>query len=334
MNHLEEYGWNQDWERKWSEQDPNPESLPARVVADHGHILSVSSFGDVVSLPEKPQDKIDILRPKIGDWVEVKAGSQGESGVVRSVLPRETELARRSAKLYAGKQVMAANVDTAFVVRSAREKLDMKRLSVFILQIQASGIEPCVVVNKIDQSETWEDQQSKIKERFKDVGVVAISALENYNIDEIVSRIPQAKTAVLLGSSGAGKSTLLNALLGEQAQKTQPVRGRDQEGRHTTTQRKMFILNNGGLVIDSPGIKEISPWVTSAQLSQSNERIAEAAKHCRYVNCSHEENQDECGVLDALDQGKIGLEEWETYRELKTKVDEVERKLERRRKDI
>jgi ribosome biogenesis GTPase / thiamine phosphate phosphatase len=330
---IESYGWDGEWQEKFEAAQAADGVIPARVTADYGHLLEVSGFDEPLPTAGKLLTITDKSKlPKIGDWVCVD--SHEESTVILDSLPRRTELARRSPKEHLGRQVMAANVDIAFIVHPVQGKPNTKQLGRFVYQVYASGIRPVIILNKIDTSKEWVTQYDEITDEFPDLEVLGISALQGDSIDALEDEITQGQTAVLLGPSGVGKSTIINALVGSEIQETQPINERGYTGRHTTTTRKMFILKNGGLLIDSPGIRDIKLWISQEQVDDIFSEINTTTSCCQYSDCQHIDSQVGCAVTQALEDGIITKKEWLLYLDLSRQASELteEKQLQRQTK--
>ncbi|HEU4830779.1 MAG TPA: ribosome small subunit-dependent GTPase A, partial [Candidatus Saccharimonadales bacterium] len=251
MKTLQTYGWDADRTREWANLDFS-EYTPARITADYGHRYKLV-------LPEEKSAHLSgalahKLRatemPKIGDWVAVEI-SDDQSVIIQHVMTRRNEIVRGRVGALIDKQVVAANVDVAFIMQPLDHDFSVERLERYLFQLASQDIEAIILLNKSDKVNDAEEKREQLHNL--DAQVITISALHDDDVSLIERHIPVGKTAVIIGSSGAGKSTLTNRLLGEDRQATQEIRERDSKGRHTTVHRELFALPGGGMMIDTPG---------------------------------------------------------------------------------
>jgi ribosome biogenesis GTPase len=239
----------------------------------------------------------------VGD--EVQLGDTED--VVEEVLPRKTVFMRQAAGERTEPQAIAANIDRVFVVTSA-EDWNLRRLERYLVAIAAGGAEAEIVLSKADISsevETTETISPKL----------VTSAKTGQGLEELRARIPTGTTVAFVGSSGVGKSALLNAMLGREAQLEGAVRAYDGRGRHTTTRRELFRVPNGGLLIDTPGMRELKPWLPGGEVDDTFDDIADLAQSCRYRDCKHE-SEPGCAVREAVKQGVLAAERLESWNKL------------------
>lgn len=298
MQTLHDYGWNDDFAAAFKALG-RPELTPARVLADYGSMLKLA-------LPEPKNAELSgaLLHnlapadlPKVGDWVAVQM-FETESAVIEAVLPRRSDIARKAKGSKTLKQIMAANVDVAFVLQALNDDFNAARLQRYLYQLRISHVRPVIILNKADQVSdlaSYIDQLKPLK-----VDYIVASALLGEGAAAILAAIKPGETAVLLGSSGVGKSTLTNLLLGSAAQKVGAVRERDQKGRHTTSHRELFSLAGGGMLIDTPGIRELQLWGVEEDLQETFEDVFILAAHCKYSNCKHGASETGCAIQAGL----------------------------------
>lgn len=294
--------------------------IPARVVADFGGYLRVA-------MPEELEAEIagtllhsadTYLLPKVGDFVAIERGV-GNKAMIRAVLTRYSEINRKSAGSQNSRQVLAANVDIAFVVQALDHDFSPMRLERYMYQLAQSNIQPVFIFNKVDRVYDSEDKIASVGKLG--IPIIVTSATKGQGIDEIRQYITGAKTAVFLGSSGVGKSTLTNQLLGNEQQKTASIHERDSTGRHTTSHRELFLLPGGGMIIDTPGIRELQLWGEEEFLSKSFGDIEELALSCEFTNCSHIKEQ-QCAVRSAVESGILSEVRLDSYLKFKQELRE------------
>ena len=266
--------------------------------------------------------------PVVGDWVVITPASGGGPGTITAVLPRFTKFSRKTAWQAAEEQVLAANIDVAFLVASMNEDLSLRRLERYLILAWESGARPVIVLTKSDLHPAPEVAVAEVETIAGGVPVHAISSVTGQGLDEVSELLGPGLTAVLLGSSGVGKSTLVNTLAGEELLATQEIRG-DGTGRHTTTRRELIQLPSGGLVIDSPGIREVQLWVADDGIDEAFEDVTELFAHCRFSDCAHDQEPG-CAVQAALAGGTLPAERWDSYLKLQGELEHLERKLDKR----
>lgn len=271
--------------------------------------------------------------PAVGDWVVITA-LPDEKAVIRTTLPRRTVL----AKQYSSKQdtqIIAANIDTAFIVESMDRDYNLNRFERFLVLVNEGRIQPVVVLNKTDliPKTELESRIIKIKNRFKDIAIISTSTVKEQGLSDMAHHITPGKTYCFLGSSGVGKSTLINKLLGKDEIETGEVNADTERGRHTTTVREMYFLENGGIVIDNPGTREVGIAGSRTGLENVFDEISRLSQRCRFADCTHM-HEPGCAVLDALKQKKLNKDKYDNYIRLKKETEYYEmNEAEKREKD-
>jgi ribosome biogenesis GTPase / thiamine phosphate phosphatase len=253
--------------------------------------------------------------PATGDWVAVRPAADG-GAVIVTVLPRSGAFLRRRAGEATVEQVVAANVDTVFVVVGLDADFNLRRIERYLVAGWESGAAPVVVLNKADLAADLGERLAAVAAVAPGVPTVALSARERHGLEALAPWLVPGVTVALLGSSGVGKSTLVNALVGEERQATRPVRADDSRGRHTTSCRELIRLPGGALLLDTPGMRELGPWCESEDLSATFPDVAALADGCRFRDCQHE-SEPGCGVRDAVERGALDatrLESWHRLR--------------------
>jgi ribosome biogenesis GTPase len=302
--------------------------VPARVAAQHrGGYVVYAEHG------ERPAEIAGRLRhtavtaaelPAVGDWVAVRDGDAAAAATVHAVLERSTVFSRKAAGEETVEQVVAANVDVVFVVSAFGADLNVRRLERYLAAGWESGARPVIVLNKCDLAVEVEPALAEVEAVAFGVPVHAVSALDGLGVSELAPYVGAGTTVALLGSSGVGKSSLLNRLLGRERQQVQSIRD-DGKGRHTTTHRELVLLPGGGLVLDTPGMRELGLWAVGSGVDETFADLAGLAADCRFADCAHE-TEPGCAVRAAIAEGLLDEERLESYRKLQREIERLELK--------
>jgi len=314
---LQRLGWDDGWEAAFAEHGANG-LVPARVAVQHrGAYDLMHEHGEQRASAANRLVREEGL-PAVGDWV----GIDLKSNLIEVLLPRRTSISRKEVWLATREQILAANVDIAFLVQALPLDFNPRRLERYLAMAWESGAQPVVLLTKTDLVDDVQPYLDQVEEvTLGSCPVLAVSARTGEGLDEFRAWLEPNKTAVLLGSSGVGKSTIVNSLVGEELLPTQEVREGDQMGRHTTTRRELILIPTGGVVLDTPGIRELQLW--DADLERTFGDVEEVARRCRFADCNHD-REPGCAIREALANGSLSQERWQSYVKLQRELAAVE----------
>lgn len=272
--------------------------------------------------------------PAVGDWVSISEYDDNKV-LIHAILPRKTIIERQAVGKQGEKQIIATNIDYAFIVQAVDRDFNINRIERFLTICNTSNVKPIIILNKIDliNNTVLTHLMSKVLERVKQVPVIAISNKLQKGIESVKEHIVKGKTYCLLGSSGVGKSSLLNILSGKQLMKTNTISTSTNKGRHVTTHRELIVLENGGIIIDNPGIREVGISDSAEGLEKTFEKIVELSKSCKFKDCTHT-IEIGCSVVSAVESKKIDKLFYENYLKMNREKEHFESTVaEKRKKD-
>ena len=325
---LQPFGWNDHVAGGWASHRAVGREAARVVAEDRGSYVVRAAAGErrasVTGRFMFDAGDDASAYPAVGDWVAVDVRPDGAS--VHAVLPRRTSIVRHAPGRRTVAQVLAANIDVVFVVASVNRDLNLRRLERYLGVAWESGAEPVVVLSKADLAEDLERALADVEPVAIGAAVVAVSAVSGLGLDPIRERIGPGTTVAFIGSSGVGKSTLLNVLAGEELASVAAIRDDDARGRHTTTRRQLHPLPGGGLVLDTPGMRELALWEGDDGLERSFGDLEELAATCRFSDCGHV-GEPGCAVAAALDSGRLESGRLESWRKLEREARHLERRV-------
>ncbi len=333
---IQELGFDQWFEEHASELDLEGCGLARVTAVDRGSCLIADGLREVPAelagrLCFQLDSPVDL--PCVGDWVAARYYNNDAAAIIHRVLPRRTFLRRKTPGATVAQQMIAANIDTAFLVQSCHFDFNPSRLERYLVMALDGHVEPVVVLTKTDlvSPEDLEEKRATIT-AITQARVIALSTVTGSGLEALRQTLASGKTYCLLGSSGVGKTTLLNRLLGQRVFETRAVSGTG-EGTHTTTRRQLVVLESGAMLVDTPGMRELGMVGTGEGVEAGFEELAVLARLCRYADCSHQ-REPGCAVRAAIEQGELSGERYANYLKLKKEAEFHElSQLDRRKKD-
>ncbi len=294
--------------------------LPARVSQQHREIYKILSEDGELSARVSGKFAYQALEngdfPAVGDWVMIEKMHGTDEALIHHILPRKSAFERSVAGKSKQRQIIAANIDAAFICMSLNRDFNLRRLERYLTVAYSSGALPVIVLTKSDLCEDIPFYKNEVSNIAPAADILLCSALNENGCDELFSYLKAGKTYAFIGSSGAGKSTLINIISGEQRFEVNGLRN-DDKGRHTTTHRELILLESGVVVIDNPGMRELQP--ETADISRSFEDIEELAMQCKFSNCTHT-TEPNCAVTTAIKDGILDEKRFENYLKLQREI--------------
>jgi ribosome biogenesis GTPase len=327
INNLKNLGWDEFFERHFQPYAANGYA-PGRVASEHKHFYGVySESGEVLGeiagkLRHKALDRGDL--PVVGDWVVIRPGSEGDKVTIHATLPRKSKFTRKVAGFRTEQQIVASNIDTILLVTSLNQDFNLRRVERYLIVAWESGARPVIVLSKSDLCGEIAARTREIRALAGDAPVHAVSVVTQEGMDELARYLKRGQTVALLGSSGAGKSTLINHWLGRDYLRVRETRKHDDRGMHTTTHRELIVLQQG-LVLDTPGMRELQLWGGEDGLHIAFADIESMASHCYFSDCRHQD-EPRCAIREALAEGKIDSARYQSYEKLQKELAHIARK--------
>ena len=330
MYDLKTLGWNSFFENAFEPYKEQGYEV-GRVALEYQGIYRVFTDGGELlaeitgKLRFQARQRADY--PAVGDWIVITRKSDENRASIQAILPRFSKFSRKAAGEATEEQIVATNVDTIFLVQGLDKNYNLRRVERYLALAQESGSRPVIILSKSDLSANAEELSREVEKVAASVPVHVISSKLSQGLDPLYQYLGPGLTVGFIGSSGVGKSTLINRLLGKEQQKTQEVRAEDSKGRHTTVHRELIVLPQGGLLIDTPGMRELQLWDTGEGLTDTFADIETFARDCYFGDCRHE-NEPDCAVKTAVAEGMLDARRLESYKNL-----QKEKERQRQRQD-
>lgn len=323
---LASLGWNDFFADAFA-QHAAKGLVPARVAQEHKHAFVLFSgegeiAGEILGRLLKSVRRADL--PAVGDWVAIEHRPGGKRASIHAVLPRRTRFSRRAAGEREEEQIVAANIDSVFLLTGLDVDFNVRRIERYLALARGSGARPVIVLNKADACDDIPARLAEVRSVAADTLIHVVSARRGDGMEALAPHLAPGRTVALLGSSGVGKSTLVNRLLGSDRQTIGTVKEDDGRGRHTTTSRELILLPGGALLIDTPGMRELQLWDAAGDgLHFVFPEVLELAARCRFGNCSHG-SEPGCAVRAALGSGELSVERYASFEKLRKEIESLE----------
>ncbi len=328
---LRQLGWNGTFEEAMA-PFAGQALVPARVIAEHRGLYRVSCASG--ELPAEVTGRLMFLAeerldyPVVGDWVAAAVLDQGTQAVIHHILPRASVLVRKHAGKTTQGQAIAANIDSIFIVTSLDDRFSMNRLERYLAVASGSGAQPFVLLSKSDLAPDAEEQAKAARGRITTAEVFTVSCRTGAGIERVREILAGERTGCFIGPSGVGKSSLVNRLAGAELLRIAEVRESDSRGRHTTTRRELFVLEGGGIVIDTPGMRELGLWDAGEGIDRAFADIEELAAGCAYRDCTHQ-MEPNCAVRAAVDAGTLDAGRYQSFLKLGREQEHLDARTDR-----
>ncbi|MDN4526899.1 ribosome small subunit-dependent GTPase A [Fictibacillus fluitans] len=329
---LIQLGWESFFENHFTDYDQEHFTV-GRVALEHKRMYRLfTEHGELLAevtgkLRHRATERQDY--PAVGDWVVITARPEEQKASIHAILPRKSKFSRKAAGVTTEEQIVAANIDTVFLVNALNTDFNLRRMERYLLMSWESGANPVIVLSKADLCDNVSQKVMEVESIAMGVPVHVISAEKGEGLDQLSSYLESGQTVALLGSSGAGKSTLTNALYGEKKQEVKTIREDDDKGRHTTTHRELVLLQDGGVVVDTPGMRELQLWEADEGVSQSFSDVEAIADNCRFRDCRHT-TEPGCAVQAAILDGTLDQDRYNSYVKLQKELAFLARKEDQR----
>jgi ribosome biogenesis GTPase / thiamine phosphate phosphatase len=328
MPPLEDLGWNDRFAEAFTIHAA-PDVVPGRVSLEHQHIYRVlTADGERLARVAgrlRHEATTAVEYPAVGDWVALRSRPGELRSTILALLPRQSRFSRKVSGDTTREQIVAANIDTVFLATGLDGDFNIRRIERYLVTAWESGAQPVVLLTKSDVADQVETRVAEVESVAGGAPVHATSARENHGLDVLMRYLQPGRTVAILGSSGVGKSTLINRLLGREQQRTADLTKYRSRGRHTTTNRELIQLPGGGLIIDTPGLREIQLWEAGGSIGTAFTEIEALAQGCHFTDCRHD-TEPRCAVRQAVIDGTLPPDRLDNYLKLRREADHLSEK--------
>ena len=330
FTHLPVLGWNGFFENQLEE---NNQLIPARVIGQEKSSYKIQLSDQItkhaVVLGKFRHEVVEKSEfPAVGDWVLIDQNLTGDTSIIHKVLNRKSCLSRKVAGTEMEEQIIASNIDYVFIATSLNSDLNINSIERYLKLVWDSKAIPVIVLTKSDLCSDLNERLLEIEKISVGVDKVVTSCMNDTGLEEIKKYFLPHNTNVIVGSSGVGKSTLVNSLFGEIKVKTQGIRDDDDKGKHTTTSRYLFLMPFGGMMIDTPGMRELQLWGNDEGMEKQFEDIEELKLQCKFTNCNHNAEPG-CAIQLGLKNGSLDNDHWNSYLKMKKELEFLQAKMDK-----
>jgi len=322
LTNLQKLGLNKFFEKQFENYSSGKYILARVAIENKSNFILYTEEGETSGeitgkFHFKAEDKTEY--PVVGDWVVVKKVSGENKVIIEKVLDRESKFSRKQAWAKTDEQIIAANIDTVFIITSLNLEINIRRIERYITMIRENNVEPVIILSKEDLCENVEEIINEVKTVSLDTKIYAISSIENKGMDELLKYFEGNKTVAVVGSSGVGKSTLINCLLNSDKMKVKEIAEYKDKGKHTTSHRELILLPGGGLIIDTPGMREVQMWEGSEGVSETFADVENFTGQCKFSDCKHK-SEPGCAIKKAIENGELDEERYMSYLKLQSEI--------------